>query len=256
MKQGQPKPKGFHCMVYGTPGSGKTTIASQMPRPVAILDVEGGSGWLYHELDQVDIYTISPEEDPSKEISAFLKAATTGRGNPSKYRSIAIDTVSALRSRHLQALTGDSLHIELGDYGIATNWLRRQLSMTQFAPQMIMWITHMKEDRDGPRIVYRPAGMSDTGLNACEELLDAIVFMGKTTDRGGEITRFLCTEEIDPLQGRIGIMAKDRTGFLPGFLELDEMGEDGVPPNMFMPFFGEIVKELGYHKAPRKTTKK
>lgn len=252
MKQGQPKPRGFHFLLYGPPGVGKTTIGSQMPKPVAILDTDGGSGWLYDKLDQVDVYTIEPEEDIAKEIEAFLKAATKGKGNPGKYRSIVIDTVSALRSRHLQLLAGGGLFYEIGDYGVATNWLRRALSISQYAPQMVMWIAHVKEVEDGPRMVYRPAGLSDTALHACESLLDAFVYMGKNTGGGGDVDRFLTTEEQDPIRGRVGIMAKDRTGFLPGMLKLDGMDEDGTPPEMFKPFFGEIIKELGFHRAPKK----
>lgn len=261
MKMAQPTPRGFHFMVYGVPGIGKTTLATQMPKPVAILDVEGGSGWLYADLDGVDIYTIEPDEDPAKEIENFMKSAVKGVGKPGSYRSIVIDTISALRSRYLQEIAGSSLFYERGDYGVVNNWFRRVLTLTQFCPQMIMWTNQMKEDEDGPRKVIRPAGLSENSLNHFVELLDAIVFMGrhsgKTTPEGGETSRFLMTDETDPDRGRIGIMAKDRTGFLPGYLELDEMGEDGNPPAMFEPFFGEIIKELGFHKPlPKKKAKK
>jgi phage nucleotide-binding protein len=252
-------------MVYGVPGIGKTTLASQMPRPVAILDIEGASGWLYDDLEGVDIYTIEPDEDIGKEVEAFLKAAVTGKGNAANYRSIAIDTVSALRSRYLQQIVGNSLFYEIGDYGVVKNWFRRVLTFTQFCPQMIMWVNQMKEDEDGPRKVIRPAGLSEASMNDFNELLDAIVFMGRHARRvkstggtGEEVAseRFLMTDETDPDRGRIGIMAKDRTGFLPGYLDLPEMGEDGNPPQMFKPFFDEIIKELGYNRAPRKTKSK
>jgi hypothetical protein len=255
MKKGIPKPRGFHGMLYGVPGVGKTTLLSQMPPPVAILDLDGGTGWLYHNLDGVTVYTLEPDEDPAQEIERFLLDAVRGRGEAKEFRSIGIDSLSSLRSRHLQSLSGDSLFYEIGDYGVATNWLRRVLTFTQYAPQMIMWSTHMKEEKDGPRLVIRPAGMSQNALNHCQELLDAIIFMGKQTGRGGSTQRFLTTEELDPIQGRTGIMAKDRTGFLPGVLELDEMDEEGNPPDMFSEYFGEIVKELGYNKPLKKKKK-
>jgi len=251
MKQGQPKPRGFHFLLYGPPGVGKTTIGSQMPRPVAILDIDKGSGWLYDELDDVDVYTVEPGEDAVKEVEAFLKAAVKGQGQPGKYRSIVIDTLSSLREQHLQELSGGSLFYERGDYGLATNWLKRALAISQYAPQMIMWITHVKETEDGPRLVLRPAGLSDSALHACEATLDAFIYMGKNTGGGGEIARFLTTEEIDPVKGRVGIMAKDRTGFLPGLLELEGLDDDGTLPNMFTPFFEEVIKELGFHRAPK-----
>ena len=255
MKKGQPTPRGFHFMLYGVPKIGKTTLASQMPKPVAILDVEGGSGWLYADLDGVDIFTIEPDEDPAKEIEAFMKAAVKGTGNPGSYRSIAIDTVSALRSRYLQSIAGNTLFYEIGDYGVVNNWFRRVLTFTQYCPQMVVWINQMKEEADGPRKVIRPAGLSENSLAHFVELLDAIVYMGRhmtKTTEGGETSRFLMTDVTDPDRGRIGILAGDRTGFLPGYLDLDEMGEDGLPPDMFTPFFGEIIQELGYDKAPRK----
>jgi hypothetical protein len=222
---------------------------------MAIMDLDQGAGWLYHDLDGVDVFTIEPDEDPAKEVERFLKAATIKRGDPAKYRSIAIDTISSMRGRHLMHLVGDSLFIEIGDYGVATNWLRRVLYMTKHADQIICWISHMKEERDGSRLVIRPSGLSEAGLNACEEMLDAIVYMGKTVGRGGDVARFLTTEELDPINGRAGVLAKDRTGFLPDTMELDDIDEDGTPPEMFMPFFEEVVKELGYHRPPKKKTK-
>lgn len=257
MKKGTPQPRGFHFMLYGPPGGGKTTLASQMPKPVAILDLDKGSGWLYAGLDGVDVYTLGPEEDPAKEIRAFLTAATKGQGNAGQYRSIAIDTISSMRGQHLAHLAGNSLFYEIGDYGVVTNWLKQVLFMTQFASQMIMWISHMKEVQDGPRLVIRPAGLSDNGLQACVEMLDSIIYMGKTVGKGGDTTRFLTTEEMDPQGGRVGILAKDRTGFLPDTMELPELNDDGTPPAMFKPFFEEIIKELGYNRAlPKKKAKK
>jgi len=256
MKKGIPKPRGFHALLYGVPGVGKTTLLSQMPKPVAILDLDGGTGWLYSDLDGVTVYTIEPEEDPAKEVEKFLMDAVRNRGEAKEFRSIGIDSLSSLRSRHLQSLSGNGLFYEIGDYGVATNWLRRILTVTQYASQLILWSTHMKEEQDGPRMVVRPAGMSQTALNHCQELLDAIIFMGKQTGRGGDVQRFMTTEEIDPLAGRTGIMAKDRTGFLPGSMEIEEMDDEGNPPDMFNAYFGEIVKELGYDKPLKKPKKK
>ncbi|KKL73271.1 hypothetical protein LCGC14_2076550 [marine sediment metagenome] len=61
---------------------------------------------------------------------------------------------------------------------------------------------------------------------------------------------------MDPQGGRVGILAKDRTGFLPDTMDLPGLNDDGTPPDMFKPFFEEIVKELGYNRAlPKKKAK-
>lgn len=249
MKRGAIVPRGFHAMVYGPPSVGKTTLASQMPKPAALLDVEGGAGWLYcpRDLEGLDIYTLEDGADPSKDIESFLKAAVMGVGEIGKYRSIAIDTLAALRSRHLTTLTGGNLHIEEGDYGKATTWLRRVLSLTQFAPQMILWLNHSKEEKDGPRMVIRPSGMSATALNHCVELLDAIIFMGKN-NKSGEIVGFLSTQDLDPVLGRASTLTKDRTGLLPSVMEIPGLDENANPPQMFEPFFKEVIKQLGFEQ--------
>ena len=254
MKKGKPNPKGFHYMVYGPPGGGKTTLASQMPRPVAILDIDRGSGWLYADLDGVDIFTLEEGEDPAKMVFDFLKSMRTGRSPGKDYRSVAIDSLSALRAEHLAFITGGSDFIELGDYGQASQWLRRTLSMSRDCHQMIAWVTHMKEEQDGPRLMIKPAGLSETGLNFCVEKLDAIVFLGRQQTNDGPV-RVLATQASDVVGGRSTIVTKDRTGYLPGIMELDDLDEEGNPPEMFKPFFKEVISELGYDKPIKKKAK-
>lgn len=255
MIKGKPIPKGMHWMLYGPPGMGKTTLISQMPKPVAILDIDKGAGWLYADLDGVDVFSLEEGDDPSKVVLDFVKSMRSGRSPGKDYRSVAIDSLSALRAEHLMHLAGNSDFYELGDYGQATNWLRRVLALSQGCSQMICWVTHMKEDADGPRLVIRPAGMSATALNHCVENLDAIVFMGQQQTSEGPV-RVLATQATDVVGGRATILVKDRTGFLPGLMELDGLQEDGTPPPMFYPFFKEVISELGYDKPIKKAASK
>lgn len=254
MNEGKVSPVGFHFLLYGPPGVGKTTLVSQMPKPVAILDLDKGSGWLWHDIDGVDVYTVDKDEDPSKEVMDFLISARTGRAPGNKYASIAIDSLSSLRAQHLQHLAGDSYFYELGDYGVATNWLRRALTLTQGCSQVVCWVTHMSEESDGPRLMVRPAGVSNTGLNHLNELLDAMVFMGQSQGRDA-VVRVLATQAEDVLSGRSIVMTKDRTGLLPGIMELPGLDDDGTPPHMFEPFFKEALSEADLY-SPKSTAKK
>ena len=257
MKQGMPKPRGFHWMLYGPPGVGKTTVISQMPKPTAILDTDGGAGWLYHNLDNVSVFQLVEDEDPAKAVEDFLKAGALGKGPAADFASVAVDTLSALRGAHLSHLAGGGLFYEIGDYGTATNWLRRVLLLTQYSPQVICWTTHVSEEQDGPRLVYRPSGLSDTGRELIAQKLDAIVFMGRSSGgKGGESKRFLTTQEIDPVNGRAAVLAKDRTGLLPDVMDFPGLDDDGNPPDMFGPFFGDVMKQLNIGTEPAKSPAK
>lgn len=249
MEKGVVRPKGIQGMLYGNPGVGKTTVLSQMPKPAAILDVEGGTGWLRAErdLEGLTIYRLSDREKAADSVEAFLKDAAAGRGEPAKFASIGIDSVSSLRSQHLTELTEGELHIEQGDYGKSTTWLRRVLTLGSKIRKIVIWTTTVKEVRDGPRIVLRPGGLSDTAVAHCLEIMDFMVFMSRLK-KGGENEITISRDDVDPVAGRMGVLVKDRTGILTS-MEFPGLSEDGTPPPMFEPFFSKVLETLQKEQA-------
>jgi len=91
-KANELEPKPLRALIYGEPGVGKTTLLSTLPRPVAILDFEGGASVRLRGEDDIYIAEISNYEE--------LKEALKELESLKEIRSIAFDGFSVF----LQAL--------------------------------------------------------------------------------------------------------------------------------------------------------
>jgi phage nucleotide-binding protein len=245
------KRRGFQFLLYGPPGAGKTTLASQLPRPVAIINVEGGADWLYHDLEGVEIWDFEPGEDMAKSVESFLKVAAKGKN----YSSIVIDTISTFRHAHVDQLAGGDL-IEIGHYGQTAQWARRMLSMMKQANVITCWIASMAEVQDGPYRLVRPGGLSDTIIDHFYRLVDTMIFMGKAVNEEGEEIRY-CTITPEGVVSRIkpSMLAKDRTGLIDFAIEFPPLDDEGNPPPMAGLLLKEVYKELKIKFKPIPKTK-
>lgn len=235
-----PGPRGLHMLLYGPPGGGKTTLASQLPRPAQFVDQEGGVGWLKGDQAGLTVVPIRETEDPLARVTACLvDSARTGR-----YLSTTIDSLPALREACLRHRAGPNNPPSQQDYGAFYWWLSNTLATTQFMPNIILWIAPYEEIQTVGRTVLRPGGLSENNLLQVNQYLDAIIYMGFRQKPGGTLTRYLTVEPTEPFGGRSSIMTKDRTGLLPGTLELPGLTKDGQVPDMIGPYFGAALTRL------------
>ncbi len=85
----------FHFLIIGKPGTGKTFSLLTLPRPLLILDAEGGLNTLLRsnmDIKGIEYESVTDFEDLNKIIDSL---------DANRYKSLAIDTYSALQSFHL-----------------------------------------------------------------------------------------------------------------------------------------------------------
>lgn len=85
----------YHFLIIGKPGTGKTYSLLTLPRPLLILDAEGGLNTLVRSGENIDDIEFESVTDFDNLNSMLDKI------DYSRYKSIAIDTYSALQSFHL-----------------------------------------------------------------------------------------------------------------------------------------------------------
>lgn len=230
---------GFSLLLYGPPGVGKTTVASQFPKPLAYANLEGGARWLYHGLDGIDRYDLGDSESPTDGLQALIKAQARN------YRSLVIDSASSLRSRRLDQLAGNSDEgNKISDHYKVAAFFRRNLLQLQYLPLVVIWITQDEIDTSPGKMLTKPAGISDTNLDDFTKYVDAMVYMGYRTSASSEPVRFLLSAAYNPTGGRSSILTKDRTGLLPEIIDLPGLDKDGNPPDMVTEFFGRAISEV------------
>lgn len=137
----------LNVLLYGAPGSGKTTIAGTFPKPL-YLNIEAGVNTLVgQDIDFVDI----TEWEDIKDVYNQL------RNGEIKYESVIIDSVTELMKKRGLEIAGSKDQLSMRDWGILIKDIEDMMRRFRDLSQHVLFIFAEQEEKDGDRIVKRPS---------------------------------------------------------------------------------------------------
>jgi len=193
-------------MIYGKPGTGKTTSIGRLPNTL-VIDTERGSGSLTKLPNPPDVIEIGSLKD-LEEVFIFLKT------QKHDYKHIVIDTFTEIQKMVLNEIleaavkkdpTRDPNKLYIADYGKATQYLRKIIRLFRSLPLTVIFTAHVREDKDEEtgKILLSPS-MTPSVAEDLAAYVDVILYL--TVDKTG--TRQVLTVPTDR------IVAKHRFGKL------------------------------------------
>lgn len=137
----------LNVLLYGAPGTGKTTIAGTFPNPI-YLNIEAGVNTLTEK--EIDFVTIESWEEV-KEVYNGLKDGTL------KYDSVIIDSVTELMKKRGEEILGARDQMSIRDWGVLIKDIEGMMRRFRDLPQHVLFIFAEEEGKDGDRIIKRPS---------------------------------------------------------------------------------------------------
>ncbi len=194
------------AIVYGYAGVGKTTLASQFPKPL-FFDFESGTRHISREVDVVHFSKwISPSE--AKELPKLI----------TPYETIVVDSLSEAMTKLIASdeITGSLYRqsngngdLTMAGWGFVKKTMRAFISFLRDSQKNVLLLTHVEEmsttnDDGGQVILKRP--MIATKIS--EEIPNMVDVVG-----------YLCVHKNERIMYVGGssekVISKDRTGKLP-----------------------------------------
>ncbi len=207
--------------IHAEPKIGKTWLAATAPKPLLLLDAEGGSRFLrrYKRVTWDPARTPPPEPGEweicvvyVRDYEAVLKAYQWLASGKHPFRSVAIDTLTEVQKRCLDKLVGDASHTpEQQDWGNLFRHMEetvrklRDLAFHPTHPVECLVLTAHTHFKDGK---FRPLVKGQLELTL-PGLPDVIGHLDTRVNEGGKIERRLTIQPVFP-----NLLVGDRTDVL------------------------------------------
>lgn len=244
--------EGFHGILYGEPGSGKTSTADDPKFKTLVLDLEGGSSVL-SEADKVDIIPIEKWED-LVEAGASIKRGyfeTSSGKIECNYDMIFIDSLTRLQdlckdfvvrevapNRRREISTKFGAMADWGDLkDLLIGLMKSFHGLTKRGEDSVhvVWIAHKDVNKDDTTNVITSTKIQVQGGNTAEILMsivDCVFYMFKKTD------------ENDKNKVQYGLLT-DVAGVFQAKTRQSKRREK-LPLAIYNPTWSDILNTLGY----------
>ena len=157
-------------LIYGIPGCGKTSLALSAPKPVLLLDTDGGVSRVEFEF-VTDTVQVRSYQDILDALNEDL----------TEYKTIVIDTLGELISfmlKHFAELNPSMIqkggNYDRRIYGLIKNEFIRLRDSFKYFGKNLIYVCHAKESEDNGSKVYRLDVIGSSG----EEVVKTLDFMG------------------------------------------------------------------------------
>lgn len=222
----------LNVLLYGAPGTGKTTIAGTFPNPV-YLNIEAGVNTLVGR--DIDFITIEKWEDVKEVYNGLLDGTL-------KYDSVIIDSVTELMKKRGEEILGARDQMTIRDWGTLIKDIEGMMRRFRDLRQHVLFIFAEEEGKDGERVIKRPSVSGRSLPTTACGMVDLVgyvkVIKGKTIQY---LTQFTPDEVI---------YAKSRFRSISGDIEdvtydlLKQLMAGGKIEEKVNPKIGKVLKEV------------